>query len=94
MDILLRRLSRQPRGAGSLPPSLYSPSPPVEFFARGVGVQVAWLGGGPSVLPETASPAPHLTGICALILAKHPQLTPFQLKSVLFLTANNVGGAV
>ena len=24
---------------------------------------------------------------------KHPQLTPFQLKSVLHLTATNVGGA-
>ena len=33
-----------------------------------------------------------MSGICALILAKHPELTPFQLKSVLYLTANNVGG--
>ena len=33
-----------------------------------------------------------LTSICALILSKHPELTPFQLKSVLYLTANNVGG--
>ena len=24
----------------------YNPSPPVEFFARGVDVEVAWLGGG------------------------------------------------
>ena len=35
---------------------------------------------------------PHLTGICALILSKHPELTPFQLKNVLYLIANNVGG--
>jgi subtilisin len=34
-----------------------------------------------------------VTGICALILAKHPELTPFQLKSVLHLTSLNVGGA-
>jgi subtilisin family serine protease len=33
---------------------------------------------------------PHVTGICALILGKHRELTPFQLKSVLFLTARNV----
>jgi hypothetical protein len=34
-----------------------------------------------------------MSGICALILAKHPELTPFQLKSVLYLIASNVGGA-
>ena len=32
-----------------------------------------------------------MTGICALILSKHPELIPFQLKSVLFLTANERG---
>jgi hypothetical protein len=26
------------------------------------------------------------------VLGKHPELTPFQLKSVLYLTASNVGG--
>jgi hypothetical protein len=26
------------------------------------------------------------------VLSKHPELTPFQLKSVLYLTATNVGG--
>ena len=31
----------------------------------------------------------HMSGICALILAKHPGLTPFELKSVLRLTAAN-----
>ena len=28
----------------------------------------------------------------SLVLSKHPELTPFQLKSVLYLTANNAGG--
>ena len=37
---------------------------------------------------------PHMTGICALVLSKHRELTPFQLKSVLYLTAGNVGGGV
>ena len=32
----------------------------------------------------------HISGICALILAKHPELTPFELKSVLYLIADNV----
>jgi hypothetical protein len=34
-----------------------------------------------------------MSGVCALILANHPELTPFQLKSVLYLTASNVGGS-
>jgi subtilisin len=33
-----------------------------------------------------------MSGICALILGKHPELTPFQLKNVLYLTASNVAG--
>jgi hypothetical protein len=33
-----------------------------------------------------------MSGICALILGKHRDLTPFQLKSVLYLTSTNVGG--
>jgi subtilisin family serine protease len=36
---------------------------------------------------------PHMTGICALVLGSHPELTPFQLKSVLYLTATNMIGS-
>ena len=70
----------------------YNPNPPVEFFARGVGVEIAWLGGGTIRSSGNSFATPHMTGLCALILAKHPELTPFQLKSVLYLTADNVGG--
>jgi subtilisin len=70
----------------------YNPSPPVEFFARGVGVEIAWLGGGTILSTGNSFATPHMSGICALVLAKHPELTPFQLKSVLYLIANNVGG--
>jgi subtilisin family serine protease len=70
----------------------YNPSPPVEFFARGVDVDVAWLGGAKIRSSGNSFATPHMSGICALILAKHPELTPFQLKSVLYLTASNVGG--
>ena len=69
----------------------YNPSPPVEFFARGVGVHVAWIGGGTIRSSGNSFATPHMSGICALIRAKHPELTPFQLKSVLYLTANNLG---
>ena len=68
----------------------YNPSPPVEFFARGVDVQIAWLGGGTIRASGNSFATPHLAGLCALILGKHPELTPFQLKSVLHLTATNV----
>ena len=33
---------------------------------------------------------PHVAGICALIRSKHPELTPFELKSLLHLTSRNV----
>jgi subtilisin len=71
----------------------YNPTPPVEFFARGVDVEVPWLGGGTLRTTGNSFATPHMSGICALILAKHPRLTPFQLKSVLYLIANNVGKA-
>ena len=70
----------------------YNPSPPVEFFGRGVNVDVAWLGGRSITASGNSFATPHLTGICALILSAHPELTPFQLKNVLYLTATNVGG--
>jgi subtilisin family serine protease len=70
----------------------YNPTPPVEFFARGVDVEVGWLGGGRIRSTGNSLATPHMAGICALVLGKHPELTPFQLKSLLYLTASNVGG--
>jgi subtilisin len=70
----------------------YNPSPPVEFFGRGVNVEVPWIGGRTLTVSGNSFATPHMSSICALILAKHPELTPFQLKSVLYLTATNVGG--
>ena len=70
-----------------------NPSPPVEFFGRGVNVEVPWLGGRSLTASGNSFATPHIAAICALILSKHPELTPFQLKNVLYLTATNVGGA-
>ena len=70
----------------------YNPAPPVEFFARGLEVDVAWLGGATLRCTGNSFATPHVAGICALILSRHPELTPFQLKSVLYLTASNVSG--
>ena len=72
----------------------YNPSPPVDFYARGVKVTVAWPGGRQIKSTGNSFATPHIAGICALILSKHPMLTPFQLKSVLYLAASNVMSTV
>jgi subtilisin family serine protease len=75
-------------------PLLYyaNPDPPVEFFAHGVDVEVAWLGGETMTASGNSFATPCISGITALVLSKHPGLTPFQLKTVLYLTSANVGG--
>jgi subtilisin len=70
----------------------YNPEPPVEFFARGVDIDVAWMGGATLRCTGNSFATPHMSGVCALVLGAHPELTPFQLKSVLYLTATNVIG--
>lgn len=70
-----------------------NPNPPVEFFARGLNVEIAWLGGETITATGNSFATPHVAGLCALILSKHPELTPFQLKSVLHQTATNVSAA-
>jgi subtilisin len=67
----------------------YNPSPPVEFGARGVDVDVAWSGGGSLVATGNSFAAPHVAGMAALLLGKHPGLTPFQVKSVLQAVSDN-----
>ena len=68
----------------------YNPSPPVEFYARGIDVEVAWVDGGRIRSSGNSFATPHVSGLAALIRSKHPDLTPFELKSVLMLTASNV----
>jgi subtilisin family serine protease len=69
---------------------IYNPRPPVEFFARGVDIDVAWPGGGSLRSSGNSFATPHVAAIAALVLSKHPGLTPFQLKAVLSLVADNV----
>jgi subtilisin family serine protease len=74
----------------------YNPNPPVEFGARGIDVDVAWSGGGSMVSTGNSFATPHIAGLVALMLAKHPWLTPFQVKTVLQAVADNAspGGGV
>jgi subtilisin family serine protease len=71
----------------------YNPEPPVEFFGRGLEVEVAWPGGTTIRATGNSFATPHIAGVCALVLGKHPELTPFQLKSVLHETATNAEGS-
>lgn len=71
---------------------LYNPSPPVEFFAYGTDVDVAWPGGQRTRITGNSFAAPHVAGYCALAKSKHPGLAPFQMKSLLYLTSDNVKG--
>lgn len=67
----------------------YNPTPPVEYLAPGINVPVAWLGGGRLTVTGNSFAAPHIAGLVAKILGKHPGLTPFQVKTILRATAQN-----
>ncbi len=68
----------------------YNPLPPVEFGAKGVDVKVAWRDEGYINATGNSFAAPHITGIVALLLEKHPELTAYQVKTVLRSLAKNV----
>lgn len=66
-----------------------NPHPPVEFGAPGLDVRVPWLGGGYLTATGNSFAAPHITGLVTRILGKHPGLTVFQVKSMLYALADN-----
>lgn len=69
---------------------LYNPQPPVEFYAHGQHVRVGWLNGSSIRTTGNSFATPRIAGLCARILADHPELTAFELKSVLYRCAANV----
>ncbi len=68
----------------------WNPEPPTEFLARGIDVDVAWRDGTTSTATGNSYAAPHIAGIAALVRSKHPELRPFQVKTVLWACAANV----
>ena len=68
----------------------YNPSPPVEFGAPGIDIDVAWNNKQYLTSTGNSFAAPHITGIVTLIRSKHPELTPFQVKTVLLACAANM----
>jgi subtilisin len=66
-----------------------NPAPPVDFGAPGIDVEVPWLSGGTIVTTGNSFAAPHVTGLVARMLSKHPQLRPYDVKTVLRAVATN-----
>lgn len=71
----------------------YNPAPPVEWGAWGVDVPIGWKDGATTVATGNSFAAPHMCGLVARILSKHPGLTPFEVKAVLAAIANDPQGA-
>lgn len=71
----------------------FNPTPPAEWGAPGIDVEVPWLDGKTIVATGNSFAAPHIAGALTLIMAKHAGLTPFQAKTVLMALARNTRGA-
>jgi subtilisin family serine protease len=71
-----------------------NPAPPADFGAPGIDVDVAWLGGATMTMTGNSFATPHVSGLVARILSKHPLLTPYQIKAVLRSIAGNTGSGV
>ena len=67
----------------------YNPSPPVEFGAYGLDVDVAWRDGSRIVATGNSFAAPHIAGYAARIKASHRDASPFEIKTILAATADN-----
>jgi len=62
---------------------LFRPNHIIEFVAHGEGVVVAAAGGGKTTMTGTSFATPAVSGLCALLVGAHPDLRPFDVKSLL-----------
>jgi subtilisin family serine protease len=72
--------------AGDLPSPWdfrHHPGAPVECTAAGKNQRLRWLGGREEVMSGPSFAAPHITGIVALILERHPGATLEEVREVL-----------
>ena len=65
----------------------------IELVAPGVQVRTPWPGGGYRQLTGNSFACPHITGIIALLLEAYPNLTPFEVKTLLYAIAQKNQGA-
>jgi len=59
----------------------------IELVAPGVQVETTWPGGGYRQLTGNSFACPYIVGIIALIMEAYPNLTPFQVKTILYTLA-------
>jgi subtilisin len=59
----------------------------IELVAPGVEVKTTWPGGGYRQLTGNSFACPYVVGIIALMMEAHPNLTPFQVKTILYTIA-------
>jgi subtilisin len=59
----------------------------IELTAPGVNIRTSWLNNSRKSLTGNSFACPHIVGIIALLLEDNPNLTPFQIKSVLYSIA-------
>lgn len=59
----------------------------IELTAPGVNVKTTWLNGSYRSLTGNSFACPHIVGIVALLLETFPDLTPFQVKPLLYAIA-------
>ena len=73
-------------------PDVYycNPRPPVELGAFGIDVRVPWLNGEWITATGNSFATPHITGLVARLLAKHPGLSVVHVKGILRALADNV----
>jgi len=63
----------------------------VSLFAPGTAIDGAWIGGNhaENTISGTSMASPHVAGVCALLLAKTPDLTFQQLHDALLATSTS-----
>ncbi|MGI8917759.1 MAG: S8 family peptidase [Pyrinomonadaceae bacterium] len=59
----------------------------IELVAPGVEVKTTWPGGGYRQLTGNSFACPYVVGIISLLLEAYPNLTPFQVKTILYAIA-------
>jgi subtilisin len=59
----------------------------IELTAPGVNIRTAWPNGGYRNLTGNSFACPHVSGVIARLLERHPEFTPFQVKSALYTIA-------
>ncbi len=59
----------------------------IELVAPGVQVRTTWPGGGHRLMTGNSFACPYIVGVIALMKEAYPDLTPFQIKTILYAIA-------